>query len=164
MSDTPPPAPPPPGAPQPGKFCHGCGQPLAEGARFCASCGAGVESTALAPRATAQAPYPQVPHRPGHDVFCRACGRPINAQAPVCPGCGAPQSGRAGEGEKSRVAAALLALLLGGFGIHKFYLARPFQGILYLLFCWTFIPAIIGFIEGIAYLCMSDIGFARRYG
>ena len=134
---------------------------MPEGARFCAHCGAGAANTALAPRAAA---YPQVAHRPGHDVFCRACGRPINAQAPICPGCGAPQSGRAGGGEKSRIAAALLAIFLGGFGVHKFYLARPVQGILYILFCWTFIPAIIGFIEGIVYLCMSDIGFERSYG
>ncbi len=105
--------------------------------------------------------------RAGHEVFCRACGRPINAAAPLCPGCGAPQGRAAGQGEvgdKSRIAAALLAILLGGLGVHKFYLARPFQGLLYLVFCWTFIPAIIGFIEGIAYLCMSDTGFARKYG
>ena len=101
---------------------------------------------------------------PGREVFCRACGRAINAMAPICPGCGAPQSGSGGFGEKSRIAAALMAVFLGGLGVHKFYLARPFQGILYLVFCWTFIPAIIGFIEGIAYLCMSDTGFARKYG
>jgi TM2 domain-containing membrane protein YozV len=101
---------------------------------------------------------------PGRDVFCRACGRAINSMARTCPGCGAPQAARGMEGEKSRVAAGMLAIFLGGFGVHKFYLARPFQGILYVLFCWTLIPALIGFIEGIAYLCMSDSGFARRYG
>ena len=39
-------------------------------------------------------------------------------------------------------------------------LSGPFapvgQGILYIVFCWTFIPALIGFIEGIVYLCMTD--------
>ena len=45
---------------------------------------------------------------------------------------------------KSKLAAALFALFLGGFGIHKFYLGRIGWGILYLLFCWTFIPAILG--------------------
>ncbi len=139
------------------RFCHGCGQALGEGTRYCGHCGALVENTALVRAAPAAGP--------GREVFCRACGRAINAMAPVCPGCGAPQSGNGGAaGEKSRVAAALLAIFLGGFGVHKFYLARPFQGILYLVFCWTFIPAIIGFIEGIAYLCMSDTGFARKYG
>ena len=41
----------------------------------------------------------------------------------------------------------LLALFLGGFGIHKFWLNEIVPGVLYLLFCWTFIPAIIALIE-----------------
>lgn len=67
-------------------------------------------------------------------------------------------------GHKSRVAAILLAFFLGGFGVHKFYLGRVGQGILYLLFCWTFIPAIVAFIEFIIYLTMSDEAFAHKYG
>ncbi len=35
---------------------------------------------------------------------------------------------------------------------------------IYLLFFWTFIPAIIGFIEGLIYLFMSDEDFATKYG
>ena len=62
------------------------------------------------------------------------------------------------------MAAALLALFLGGFGVHKFYLGQPLLGILYLVFCWTFIPAFIAFIEAIILLCMSDESFARKYG
>ena len=58
----------------------------------------------------------------------------------------------------------MFALLLGGFGIHKFYLGRVGQGILYLIFCWTFIPALVGFIEGIIYLTMSDEDFEKKYG
>ncbi|MCL2178078.1 MAG: TM2 domain-containing protein [Cystobacterineae bacterium] len=65
---------------------------------------------------------------------------------------------------KEPVSAALLAFFLGGFGIHKFYLGRPFQGILCLLFFWTLIPGIIAFIEFIVYLCMSDESFAAKYG
>jgi len=61
--------------------------------------------------------------------------------------------------KKSKIAAALLAIFLGDFGIHKFYLGRPIQGIIYLLFFWTGIPAIIGFFEGIIYLCISDASF-----
>jgi len=67
-------------------------------------------------------------------------------------------------GEKSRHTAALLALLLGGIGIHKFYLGQSFQGIIYLLLCWTFIPAVISFIEGINYLMMSEQKFTQLYG
>lgn len=65
---------------------------------------------------------------------------------------------------KNKVVAAVLAILLGGFGIHKFYLGRIGQGIVYLIFFWTFIPAIIGFIEGIVYLCMDEDAFEAKYG
>lgn len=65
---------------------------------------------------------------------------------------------------KSRGAAILLALFLGGLGIHKFYLGRPGFGVLYLIFCWTFIPAIVAFIEAIVYACMSEDGFHYKYG
>jgi TM2 domain-containing membrane protein YozV len=41
----------------------------------------------------------------------------------------------------------LLALFLGGLGIHHFYLRRTGLGILYLCFFWTWIPALLGFIE-----------------
>jgi TM2 domain-containing membrane protein YozV len=34
---------------------------------------------------------------------------------------------------------------------------------MYLLFCWTMIPGIIAFIEGILYLTMSDEAFEDRY-
>jgi Predicted membrane protein len=64
---------------------------------------------------------------------------------------------------KSKTAAGILALFLGGFGVHKFYLDRPGQGILYLLFCWTFIPAFIAFIEAIIYFAMSDVAFNAKY-
>ncbi len=59
--------------------------------------------------------------------------------------------------------AALLALLLGGFGAHKFYLGQGGLGVIYLLLCWTFIPAIVALVEGIIYLTMSDAEFSRKY-
>ena len=60
---------------------------------------------------------------------------------------------------KSKIAAGILALLVGGIGIHKFYLGKIGMGVVYLLFCWTGIPAIVGFIEGIIYLCSNDHNF-----
>ena len=51
--------------------------------------------------------------------------------------------------KKNPTIAILLALFLGGIGIHKFYLGQPLAGILYLLFCWTGIPAIIAFFEAL---------------
>ena len=67
-------------------------------------------------------------------------------------------------GSKNRIVAAILAFFVGGFGVHKFYLGQIGWGIVYLLFCWTFIPALIAFIEFIIYLCTSDEDFARKYG
>lgn len=64
--------------------------------------------------------------------------------------------------EKNRVAAGIFALLLGGFGVHKFYMGNIGMGILYLLFCWTGIPSFVGLIEGIIYLTESDEKFASR--
>ncbi|MEX5938145.1 TM2 domain-containing protein [Mammaliicoccus sciuri] len=43
----------------------------------------------------------------------------------------------------------ILALLLGGFGIHKFYAGKNFSGLLHLLFCWTGIPQVLGIISAI---------------
>ena len=38
------------------------------------------------------------------------------------------------------------------------------MAIIYLIFCWTFIPAIIGFLEDPWYLFMSEESFERKYG
>jgi len=37
-------------------------------------------------------------------------------------------------------------------------------GIFYLLFCWTFIPSIIAFIEGIVFLVTDDDAWNAKYG
>ena len=55
----------------------------------------------------------------------------------------------------NKIAYALIAIFVGGLGIHKFYAGRPILGILYLLFCWTFLPALVAFVEGIVALCKS---------
>jgi len=63
---------------------------------------------------------------------------------------------------KNKNIAGLLGIFLGGLGIHKFYMGRHGQGILYLLLCWTYVPAIIGFVEGIIYFADSDEKFNSR--
>ena len=104
------------------------------------------------------------------EKFCSECGAVIKAKAEICPKCGVRQLPPPGiyisttPDGKSKLIAALLALFLGGFGVHKFYLGRAGWGVVYLLFCWTFIPAIVGFIEGILLLVMSDSDFDRKYG
>ena len=64
---------------------------------------------------------------------------------------------------KNKTTAGLLAIFLGGIGAHKFYLGKPVLGILYLVFCWTFVPMIFGIIEGILYLTSSDEKFYTKY-
>ena len=64
---------------------------------------------------------------------------------------------------KSKGTAAVLAFFLGGFGVHKFYLNEGGKGVLYLLFFWTYIPALIAFFESIGLLLMSEEQFNLRY-
>jgi TM2 domain-containing membrane protein YozV len=62
------------------------------------------------------------------------------------------------EASKDEVVGVLLALFLGSFGIHRFYLGQTGAGVLYLVFSWTGIPAIVGFIE-----CFFMPGRVRAY-
>jgi TM2 domain-containing membrane protein YozV len=108
---------------------------------------------------------------------CFACANILDVRAELCPRCGVrqpqipamqamvhvPHRPLPVHTSKSKVTAGVFALLLGGLGIHKFYLGQVAAGILYILFCWTFIPGIIAFVEGIILLTMSDDDFARKY-
>ncbi|MET3034500.1 TM2 domain-containing protein [Chryseobacterium sp. NRRL B-14859] len=64
---------------------------------------------------------------------------------------------------KSKFTAAILAFFLGGLGIHRFYLGQTTMGILYLVFCWTFIPAFIAFIDFFIFIFMSEDRFNYKY-
>ncbi len=64
---------------------------------------------------------------------------------------------------KNKTTAGLLGIFLGGVGAHKFYLEQNGQGLLYLVFVWTFIPMVLGLIEGLNYFSMSDIMFNKKY-
>ena len=48
---------------------------------------------------------------------------------------------------RDEVVGILLALFLGSFGAHHFYLRRTGLGILYLCLFWTGIPTFLGFVE-----------------
>jgi TM2 domain-containing membrane protein YozV len=106
-------------------------------------------------------------------IRCPECGRSVSEQAWTCPSCGYPLRGCRDEGRsfdlypafptKSRSIAILLAIFLGGLGMHKFYLNKPGMGILYLLFFWTLIPSIAGLIEAFVYLCHDDLSFQQKY-
>jgi TM2 domain-containing membrane protein YozV len=84
----------------------------------------------------------------------------VRSETAACSRPGGPlNSGR----EKSNCSRALFAIFLGAFGIHQFYVGHVGQGILYLIFCWTIIPALISYVEGLTYLMMSDQDFEELY-
>ena len=64
---------------------------------------------------------------------------------------------------KNRTTAWLLAIFLWGLWVHKFYLGQSSQGFFYLIFCWTFIPAIIGLFEGISYFSHDQERWDNKY-
>lgn len=75
-------------------------------------------------------------------------------------------------GADKKIPAGVLGILLGGLGIHKFFLGLYTPGIIMLtvtLFASHFVhiaPAviyIIGLIEGITYLTKSDEEFSKTY-
>lgn len=49
--------------------------------------------------------------------------------------------------QKDELLGAMLALFLGTFGVHRFYLGENLAGVLYILFSWTGIPTLLGIIE-----------------
>ena len=138
--------------------CPQCGAPIEPNVSKCKYCGEAFQQ-ASAPQAQPQyqqqyqqpqfqqPPYNQVPYNqvPYNQVPYQQpmAYNGINPAWPI----------------KSKAAAGVLGILLGGIGAHKFYLGKIGMGIVYLLFCWTGIPAIVGFIEGIVYLCSNDHNF-----
>lgn len=120
--------------------CPQCGAPISAGVTECKYCGEVLSvSNPQTQGYTQEAVYQKVEQTATQNVVNNG----INPYWPI----------------KSKVAAGLLAIFLGGIGIHKFYLGKIGLGILYLLFCWTYIPAFVGFIEGIVILSSSDQNF-----
>jgi TM2 domain-containing membrane protein YozV len=72
-------------------------------------------------------------------------------------------------GADKKMAAGIVAILLGAFGVHKFMLGYTTEGIIMLVITvvscgiLAMIPSIIGIIEGIMYLTKSDEEFVMTY-
>lgn len=90
-------------------------------------------------------------------IECVECGNSISDKATSCPSCGHTVGRYL---NRSKIAAVLLALFLGGLGLHKFYLGNNKAGVLYLVFCWTFVPAILGLIDAIILLFKDQKEFS----
>lgn len=114
-------------------YCKNCGNQIDDKAAVCVKCGVktGVGTS-----------------------FCHNCGNPTQAGADVCTSCGVKLNNiAAGAIQKSKMTAGLLGILLGGFGVHNFYLGYTGKAIaqICLTFCFG-IGYIWGLIEGILIL------------
>lgn len=110
---------------------------------------------------------------------CTNCGAPVSPGAAKCKYCGAPAAGgfspqstinsvgnsmgNALQG-RNRITAAVLGFFLGTFGAHWFYLGEKIKGFIFLVFFWTGIPTILGIIDAVILLAMSDSEFQRKHG
>lgn len=143
------------GEPMPERVpCPICAGPIPKGVKKCMHCGEWIERS------------------------CQHCNTPLRgtfAARGVCAECAGQRAGpptvyvqnmppgRNGP-PRSKAVAILFALTLGAFGAHRFYLGRPGSGLVYLLFSWTLIPALIAFIEAFVILCTDPVVFRRKYG
>lgn len=97
-------------------YCKNCGEPYStDEAVMCVKCG--------------------VPKGQGSS-YCHNCGKPVAPEAVVCVNCGVankPSSGSANGNAKSKMAAGLLAIFLGTFGVHNFYLGYNQKAIIQLV-------------------------------
>lgn len=95
--------------------------------------------------------------------FCQNCGNEIKDGADICLNCGksVKKEGSNNPGGKSKIAAGLLGIFLGAFGVHNFYLGftgkAVAQLLITLLTCGfgAAISSIWGLIEGILILTGS---------
>lgn len=117
-------------------FCRNCGKEIDNNAAVCTGCGFAVGQGAN---------------------FCPNCGAQTTPGAAICTNCGVAlaQPVQASE-QKSKLAAGLLGIFLGGLGVHNFYLGYTGKGIaqIFLSFCFG-IGYIWGLIEGIMILAGS---------
>lgn len=98
-------------------YCKNCGQPLNPNSAVCLNCGVAVGTgTSYCPNCGAQT-------APG-SVICTNCGAPVTPMgaAPVANG-----------QQKSKLAAGLLGIFLGYFGVHNFYLGYTGKAVAQLL-------------------------------
>lgn len=122
-------------------YCKNCGSAMEQGAAICTNCGV----------------------QAGQGMnYCSNCGSPIQPGAAVCMSCGFATAGGktiAPPGAKSKMAAGLLGIFLGGFGVHNFYLGYTGKAVAQLLItvlsCGMLseVSIIWGLIEGIMILC-----------
>lgn len=118
-------------------YCKNCGNAVDNNAAVCVNCG--------------------TPNGQG-TKYCGNCGTEVAPGAAVCMSCGFSLQGGpkvAVPGAKSKMAAGLLGIFLGGWGVHNFYLGFTQKAIIQIIvsFVTCGIGSLWGFIEGILILC-----------
>ncbi len=80
----------------------------------------------------------------------------VQSPSPITP---------ASSGESKRMMIAILAIVLGSIGVHRFMLGDTMGGIIRIVITFVTCGAgsLIGLIEGIIYLTKSDEDFHRIY-
>ena len=74
-----------------------------------------------------------------------------------------PHLGIPWERRRSQVTAMLLAMFVGGLGVHLFYLGNTRRAIYYAAFFWTFVPAILGWRDAVRLASMEHRTFETLY-
>jgi len=116
-------------------YCKNCGNEVDPNAAICVKCGY-AKGTG--------------------NKFCGNCGNEVAEGASVCMNCGyaVATTNVDPSAQKSKLAAGLLGIFLGGLGVHNFYLGYTGKAIAQILLSCCFgIGAIWGLIEGILILC-----------
>ena len=131
-------------------FCTKCGAQNVDGAQVCSQC------QATLPIVSGYQPTyaPEPDYQSGY--------QPIQPPAPLYSDPLAQDWQKLGADKK--IIVGICAILVGGFGVHKFILGYTNEGIIQLLLGLACgIGGIIGIIEGIIYLTKSDEEFVRTY-
>jgi len=121
-------------------FCKNCGAEMHELAAICVKCGCPREAGAN---------------------FCQYCGKETPPGTVFCSGCGIPLH-QPKKSKRSKIAAGLLAIFLGSFGVHNFYLGFTGKAVAQLLItvltcgAGSVITGIWSLIEGILILTGSS--------
>lgn len=138
-------------------FCTKCGTQNDDAAQFCTNCQATLPL--IGSRPTAYPPDYQAPFQSGYEPIqppAQMYGQPLNEDWQRM-------------GADKKTIAGILAIIVGGFGIHKFILGYQREGIIMLLVsvlsCFTLagVMHVIGIVEGIIYLTKTDEDFVRTY-
>lgn len=66
-------------------------------------------------------------------MYCKNCGAQIDDKAYICPNCGVKTGSGNDSNAKNKIIAIILAVVLGTFGVHNFYLGYTTKGIVQIL-------------------------------